>query len=478
MTPQTKVGEWETIVFNFSEKTGTWNVIAFMPDFADPIDLEEDIVIYFDNIRLGGPPTGKDAHGYMIENFEHIPLNWFAAGDDAYMYVVPNPDFENEVNASGHVVEFSRGKGDPWGGFFSALAERLDLTVNQYMYVDVWKPMISRAVFKLEGSVGGLPNVEFPSMKAQTKTEEWETLVFDFSAVSGQWNTIVFFPDFPESGDDVADEYIKMYFDNIRQGGPPEDEPPAFVEVQFTWVDFETAGFTNVEGFRDAANGTVATDVPGAGIDGSTIVELAYEVSAELSSTRYRMWAFPSADVSSYNQLILNVKAEEATSNVGINIRDTGSVESYTTIDIGTEWHQIILPLSDFVPFNEGSFPDLSILQGIFMVFNHDGTTPASGKVSIDVVGFNYDANVSVPEVALNQQLNFRVFPNPATDMVHVNTENGAIVTLLDIRGNLINQTQTTGSPISFDLSGLAKGVYLIRVLSNESIGTQKFIVY
>jgi hypothetical protein len=477
MSPQTKTEEWETLVFDFSGKDGTWNVIAFMPDFAEPVGLEEDIVIYFDNIRLGGPPEGKDGHGVMIEDFEHIALNWFAAGDEAYMHVVQNPDFENEVNPSGHVVEFSRGKGDPWGGFFSPLAEPLDLTENQYMYVDVWKPMTSRVVFKLEGSVTGLPNVELPSMRAQTKTEEWETLVFDFSEVGGQWGTITFFPDFPESADDVADDYIVMYFDNIRQGGPPEDMP-SFVDVDFVWSDFSIDGLTNVEGFRDPSDGTVATDVPDAGVDGGPIVELVYEVSADMLSTRYRMWAYPSADVSAYNQLVLNVKAAEATSQVGIYIRDTENAESRTYVDIGTEWEQIIIPVPDMVPVNEGQFPDLSILQAVFMVFNHEVTDPGSGTVHLDLVGFNYDANVSVPDVSQDQQINFMVYPNPATSVVHVQTQTDAMVSLIDIRGNLISQKQASSGTMMFDLAGLAKGIYLIRVVSNETSGTQKFIVY
>ncbi len=44
----------------------------------------------------------------LIEDFEHIPLNWMAAGENGYMYVVPNPDM-SEANPSTHVVEFLRG---------------------------------------------------------------------------------------------------------------------------------------------------------------------------------------------------------------------------------------------------------------------------------------------------------------------------------------------------------------------------------
>ena len=55
--PQTKVGEWENITFLFEDADGEYPIIALMPDFADPVDLEENIVIYIDNIVLSNSPT-------------------------------------------------------------------------------------------------------------------------------------------------------------------------------------------------------------------------------------------------------------------------------------------------------------------------------------------------------------------------------------------------------------------------------------
>jgi len=52
MYPQTKIDAWEDMVFDFSAKTGTYSIIAFMPDFEDPLKLTEDITIYFDDIIL------------------------------------------------------------------------------------------------------------------------------------------------------------------------------------------------------------------------------------------------------------------------------------------------------------------------------------------------------------------------------------------------------------------------------------------
>jgi hypothetical protein len=55
--PQTLINQWEDIVFDFTEKTGTYPIIAFLPDFEDPMTLTEDISIYFDDIIVNNDPN-------------------------------------------------------------------------------------------------------------------------------------------------------------------------------------------------------------------------------------------------------------------------------------------------------------------------------------------------------------------------------------------------------------------------------------
>jgi hypothetical protein len=54
---QTKVDTWVDMVFKFDTMTGTYPVIAFMPDFEDPFTAPELQVIYFDNIRINNDST-------------------------------------------------------------------------------------------------------------------------------------------------------------------------------------------------------------------------------------------------------------------------------------------------------------------------------------------------------------------------------------------------------------------------------------
>jgi hypothetical protein len=52
--PLTATEGWQDLVFDFSATaaTGEYSKIVFMPDFIDPVNLTEDIVIYFDDLVL------------------------------------------------------------------------------------------------------------------------------------------------------------------------------------------------------------------------------------------------------------------------------------------------------------------------------------------------------------------------------------------------------------------------------------------
>lgn len=343
------------------------------------------------------------ARGQMIEDFEHIELNWFAAGAESYMRVVPNPA-PDETNLSSHVVEFRRGHdGDPWAGFWTRLPEPLDLTEHHYVYVDVWKPVISPVVFKLEPD--DAPDVEYPSMYPQTKVEEWETLVFDFSEHAGLYEVIAFFPDFPETLD--LEEDITIYFDNIRVGGPPA-KGNTKDGADFVWCDFEDE-FTNVGGFRETfGDNAEATDVPEGGIDGGTALKLNYLLEESGQRNGYQMWSWsPEApitvDVSDYTHFVIHIKADVEIEDALIVLRDhVGELDngSHHTFNIGTEWQEIVLPLNDFTVatyFEE--LADLSQLHLVRVMFDHDTTSVLEAEVHIDMVGFT-TADMEPGEIA------------------------------------------------------------------------------
>lgn len=87
-------------------------------------------------------------------------------------------------------------------------------------------------------------------------------------------------------------------------------------------------------------------------------------------------------------------------------------------------------------------------------------TGTAATKVYFDEVTFG-------PSVGINNKTNnktLNVYPNPAQGVVYVNAEVGEKVSLYNITGVLVSTQIATGSEVSFDLTGLVKGLYLVEV--------------
>jgi hypothetical protein len=93
---QTETSKWVDIVFPFDEMTGAYPVIAFMPDFEDPLTMAENQVIYFDNIRINSDPNPADN------------TSIFTPKANTSLAVYPNPvtsslyiDLDNDVQSIG-----------------------------------------------------------------------------------------------------------------------------------------------------------------------------------------------------------------------------------------------------------------------------------------------------------------------------------------------------------------------------------------
>jgi len=240
-TAQTLTNAWEEIVFDFNTvaAAGEYVKIVLFPDFPDQVGLTDDIVIYFDEIYINNDPAVGSAPVTMIEDYENIPMNLMTGGaeDLSSFTKVANPD-PRGINLSNLVIKFNRDKdGVPWGGFWGNMPTPVDVTTNKYVHVKVWKPRISPVKFKLEGGAAG--TLELASMNAQTKVNEWEDMVFDFSGKTGTYPIIAFMPDFADPVGLTED--IVIYFDDILVNNDPN---PATPPEQIISVDMRPANVT------------------------------------------------------------------------------------------------------------------------------------------------------------------------------------------------------------------------------------------
>ncbi len=83
MYPQTMTNAWEDIVFDFSDMTGKFAILHLCPDFADPVNLTDDITIYFDNIRISSSPAPMNMVTFNVDMTNADPFD--PTHDDVYI---------------------------------------------------------------------------------------------------------------------------------------------------------------------------------------------------------------------------------------------------------------------------------------------------------------------------------------------------------------------------------------------------------
>ncbi|MBE0662896.1 MAG: T9SS type A sorting domain-containing protein [Bacteroidales bacterium] len=200
-------------------------------DMADLIQLKfaggnGSQTIYLDNLYFYKSGSGPGVTPRNPIDFESggYGANWtwtvFENNTNPPLQIIPNPD-QTGNNTSATVAKFTALQaGNPWAGVESAHGDS-DLgpfvlnNTNSIIKIMVWKPVISDVGIKLVAATGwAQPEIKI----ANTLTNQWEELSFDFSsfpnppASEGMYDQIVVFPDFDMAGR-IQDNVI--YFDNI-----------------------------------------------------------------------------------------------------------------------------------------------------------------------------------------------------------------------------------------------------------------------
>lgn len=70
-----------------------------------------------------------------------------------------------------------------------------------------------------------------------------------------------------------------------------------------------------------------------------------------------------------------------------------------------------------------------------------------------------------------------RIFPNPASDLIRIeHTASGtAVVTLFDLHGRIVQGAVVSGA-VNLDISGLAPGLYLVRIASGQAVESVRLV--
>ncbi|NCB67654.1 MAG: hypothetical protein EOM47_02250 [Bacteroidia bacterium] len=351
---------------------------------------------------------------FVLDNFENGLVNFtdVVNGNPPahFDYAVVDNPVKAGINTSNKVWEWKRFDAEAdnkiWAGFYATLKTEIPKGYHRIEVKYLRKNSTSQLKIKCEGAV----SKEIAPVNAASKTNEWETLVFDIYA-NGIKNIKVFsmFPDFYEPIDASAIVYIddiKIIYD------PTIVPPPAPTSISFftnsasnlfhdqSWVNQTSPSTVNAVLWSDPTQPgdklpVVTTPVK----DGANALKLQWKsvptgdwmalvaaigwVPADLSQmTHLKFWV---------NSPVTIAKADlpklrfEATSG---NPNNTGKVlmGNYLTSDLAANtWTEVSIPLAD-IWAADPAFLSKDVVKGIF--FSQNTTDNVEHTMFIDEIKF------------------------------------------------------------------------------------------
>jgi uncharacterized protein YkuJ len=203
-TTTTLDNAWETVTIDFSSFGDVPTVFQRMVIFFNLGNNGEGNTYYFDDINYGS---------VNIQDFEGDAPEFTVFGDIENTEVVANPN-PTGVNTTPQVANLTKtANSQNFAGTFFELDEPLDLENFPNISVKTHSPTSGIIVkLKIESELGDNGGTTFEVDVTNTVANDWEELVYDFSAApEADYVRIVIFFDFGNVGD--GSEY---YFDEIK----------------------------------------------------------------------------------------------------------------------------------------------------------------------------------------------------------------------------------------------------------------------
>ncbi|MBW6484367.1 MAG: T9SS type A sorting domain-containing protein [Vicingaceae bacterium] len=167
----------------------------------------------------------------------------------------------------------------------------------------------------------------------------------------------------------------------------------------------------------------------------------------------------------------------------GIAYNGSGGVSprnKLSTYYVTTNQFNDSLPLFDYMSLTpyQGTIP--MDLRGGWLIYNI--IYLCGGMLDNQVVSnktFSMEYNVLESIEEKNNTILFKTFPNPSTNNVKIVFEDTEMKNLefFDLNGKIVFQQTSTNLEENLDVSAFPKGFYLLKIMANNKIGTQKIVV-
>lgn len=291
---------------------------------------------------------------FLPIDFESKTLDYtftnFGGGEGVGAPVVDNPD-PTGINTSGKVASYTKPvSSEAWAGTSIALAEPIDFSSGNYISVDVWSPISGATVlFKIENLDNADVFVE--ATTTTTVSNQWETLIFDMSAMDPavEYGRIALFFNF-----NVAGTGKTYYFDNIKTTKLEQIELPLTFEsstLSYTWAGFGGASGgvidnPDISGINTSTKVTELIKNSGAQTWGGISLDLDQPLDFSNGNiVRMKVWAPKSG-------IPILFKLEDSSSPPGPNNTPSVFVEVTQNTTVSNEWEELSFDLSTYADFD------------------------------------------------------------------------------------------------------------------------------
>ena len=479
----TLVNQWEELTFDFTGKinppsgNGKLDQIAIFPDFQTRTG---DNICYIDNITFnaGTPaepttaaPTPTRSASDVISLFSNAYTNktvdtWRTSWSAATLTDLQIAGNDTKKYSSLDFV-----------GIETVGANVIDISNMLYFHFDAWTPNINTLSVKIvdfgaDGNFGGGDDKEH-QIALTPKQSEWNSYdlaISDFTGLKTKNHIAqLIFSCTPAGSGTVFIDNVYYHKVPVTDPNTPQTAAPTPTFKAADVISLFSNAYTNktVDTWRTSWSAATLEDVQIAGNDTKKYTGLDFVGVEAVGPNVIDVTAMTHFYFNAWtpNLTALKVKLVDFGADGAFAGGDDKEHELTLTAPTMGSWETYDLPLSSFTGLTTKSH----LAQLIFV-----GTPTGAGTVFIDNVLFR-KSTVSIK--GLNAE-KINIYPNPASNMVTVTSENQIQMVAFF---NNVGQNVLTVNPDSkstvLDISSLTSGIYFIKTFSSEGQTTSKLVI-
>ena len=360
----TATNEWEQLSFDFSgaDLTQEYSKVIVFFDFGNPGAGD---IFYYDNIEQANIVAGPIVT--LPVDFENDGLDYGIVGFEGADSAREANPFPSGINTSGNVVRTTKTVGAQFfAGTIVQLGEPIDFSETSAIRMKSYSPKAGIPVrMKLENSAD---TSEFAELDTNTTViDTWETLVWDFTGLEGNYDRVIIFYEFIV---DLPGDGSTYYFDDIEldlDTGPVVELPIDFESTELTYTVF---GFEGAESFVEP------NAVPGGINTSATVVRTTKTVGAQFFAGTIVELDTP-IDFSATQSISIKTYSPKAAIPVRLKLENSGDSTDFVELDVNTTvidtWETLTWDFSGSSP--TGTYDRVVIFFEFVVDLPGDGST-------------------------------------------------------------------------------------------------------